>query len=248
MSWPVPIENHDAECRQSLATRGAIRIGARPVSYTHLDVYKRQAYNSVLNERRRMLHGRIGPVLESIYAESLDDHVAELVHHYARSGNPRKAVSYCLRAVHQCGVRGSRAEAVAQFETGLEQLQKLPDDDQRAELELDLRNTAFAALFQIEGYASIEMERSYERALVLCRRPGIDSKKRWAALTGFYQVLITRCLLYTSDQSRRADAGSRANRLGGGDRCDPQDVRGIFRLQVARPDQGQRRERAGQGV
>jgi predicted ATPase/class 3 adenylate cyclase len=150
------------------------------------------AYNSVLNERRRMLHGRIGPVLESIYAESLDDHVAELVHHYARSGNPRKAVSYCLRAVHQCGVRGSRAEAVAQFETGLEQLQKLPDDDQRAELELDLRNTAFAALFQIEGYASIEMERSYERALVLCRRPGIDSKKRWAALTGFYQVLITR--------------------------------------------------------
>ena len=57
------------------------------------------AYNSVLNERRRVLHGRIGAALESIYAESLDDHVAELAHHYARSGNPGKAVKYCLRAV-----------------------------------------------------------------------------------------------------------------------------------------------------
>ena len=37
-------------------------------------------------------------------------------------------------------IAGRYAEAVAQFETGLEQLQKLPDDDQRAELELDLRN------------------------------------------------------------------------------------------------------------
>ena len=54
------------------------------------------AYNSVLNERRRLLHERVGAALESIYAESLDDHVAELAHHYARSGNPGKALEYCL--------------------------------------------------------------------------------------------------------------------------------------------------------
>jgi len=45
----------------------------------------------------------------------------------------------------------SQAEAVAQFETGLEQLQKLPDDDQRAELELDLRNAAFQPLIDTKG-------------------------------------------------------------------------------------------------
>src|SRR4029077_10612980 len=38
------------------------------------------AYNSVLNERRRLLHERIGAALESTYAESLDDHLAELAH------------------------------------------------------------------------------------------------------------------------------------------------------------------------
>ena len=150
------------------------------------------AYNSVLSERRRMLHGRIGPALESMYADNLNDHVAELAHHFARSGNPRKAVEYCMRAVRQCGARGARAEALAQFETGLEQLQKLPDDDPRAELELELRNAAFDALFVIEGSASLEMEQSVARALELCRRPGINSEKRLGALNGFYQVLIIR--------------------------------------------------------
>jgi len=150
------------------------------------------AYQSVLNERRRMLHGRIGPALESMYAANLDEHVAELAHHYARSANPRKAVEYCMRAVGQCAVRGARAEALAQFETGLEQLGKLPNDDQRAELELDLRNAAYGALFVIEGYGSLEMEQSSARALELCRLPGISSEKRLAALTSFFNFQLTR--------------------------------------------------------
>ena len=150
------------------------------------------AYNSVLNERRRVLHGQVGAALESIYAESLEGHVAELAHHYTRSGNPGKAVKYCLRAVRQCAARGSDAEAVAQFENGLELLQKLPDDDRRAEMELDLRNAATGALFMIKGSASHEMEQSSARAMELCRRPGINWKKTWAALVGVSLVHLNR--------------------------------------------------------
>jgi tetratricopeptide (TPR) repeat protein len=150
------------------------------------------AYKSVLNERRRVLHERIGAALESIYTASLDDHVAELAHHYARSGNPGKGVEYCLRAVKQCVDRGSFAEAVAQFETGLEQLQKLPDDDPRAELELDLRNAAFPALWNIKGWASPEAEQSSARGMELCQRPGINWEKSWLALLGIFLVHQTR--------------------------------------------------------
>jgi len=150
------------------------------------------AYHSVLNERRRLLHERIGAALESIYAESLDDHVAELAHHYARSGNPGKAVEYSLRAVQQCVARGSFAEAVAQFESGLELLQKLPDDDRRAALELDLRNAAGDALMALKGYASPEAEQSSARAMELCRRPGLDWQKTWSALRGVYLVHLGR--------------------------------------------------------
>ncbi len=150
------------------------------------------AYNSVLNERRRVLHERIGAALESIYADSLDDHVAELAHHYARSGNPRKAVDYCLRAVQQCADRGSYAEAVAQFETGLELLLELPDDDRRAELELELRNAAGMALATIRGWGSLEYEQFSVRAMELCQRPGIDWEKTWSALNGIFLVHLAR--------------------------------------------------------
>ncbi len=146
------------------------------------------AYHSVLNERRRVLHERIGAALESTYAESLEDHLAELAHHYARSGNPRKGVKYCLRAVEQCVARGSNPQAVAHFETGLELLQKLPDDDRRAELELDLRNAAFGALGDSKGFASLEAEQSYARALELCQRPTINWEKTWWALFGIFFV------------------------------------------------------------
>ena len=146
------------------------------------------AYHSVLNERRRLLHERIGAALESTYAESLDDHVTELAHHYARSGNPAKAVKYCLRAVHQCADLGSNAEAVAQFESGLEQLHKLPDDDRRAELELDLRNAVGGPLGDSKGYASLEAEQSIARAMELCQRPGINWEKTWVALYGIFFV------------------------------------------------------------
>ncbi|HLM79740.1 MAG TPA: adenylate/guanylate cyclase domain-containing protein [Terriglobales bacterium] len=146
------------------------------------------AYNSVLNERRRLLHERIGSRLESVYRDNLGDHLAALTYHYARSGNHEKAVGYCLLAIEQSQERGSVAEAVALFETGLDLLQKLPDDDSRADRELDLRIAAYSALGDIKGLASPEVERSTERAIALCQRPGVNWEKSWWALFGIYFV------------------------------------------------------------
>jgi uncharacterized protein (DUF924 family)/class 3 adenylate cyclase len=159
------------------------------IEYTFKHALTHQvAYHSVLNERRRYLHGRIGAALESTYAERLDDHVVELAHHYARSGDRAKALRYCLLALRQCADRGSTAEALAHFESGLEQLQGLPDDDQRAELELDLRNAAFSSLGNSKGYGSPEVESSTARAMELCERPGINWVKVWTALYGIFFV------------------------------------------------------------
>jgi tetratricopeptide (TPR) repeat protein len=150
------------------------------------------AYNSVLMERRKQLHERVGAALESIYAESLDDHVAELAHQYARGCNPDKAVEYCQRAMWRFQYLGSIAEALAQFESGLELLQKLPDDNHRAELELDLRNSALGTVGDSKGVASPEVEQSYVRAMELSQRPGINWEKAWWALYGVLFVHLTR--------------------------------------------------------
>jgi class 3 adenylate cyclase/uncharacterized protein YcbX len=59
------------------------------------------AYNSVLLERRKILHERIGGALEALYAGSIDEHLAELAHHYGRSANLDAAVEYLTRAGKQ---------------------------------------------------------------------------------------------------------------------------------------------------
>ena len=56
------------------------------------------AYNSVLMERRRLLHERTGEAIEALFKDRIDDHLAELAHHYSRSANTRKAVEYLFRA------------------------------------------------------------------------------------------------------------------------------------------------------
>src|SRR6202030_65659 len=49
------------------------------------------AYNSLLAERRKLLHERAGAALETMFAEQLEDHLSELAHHYGRSDNVPKA-------------------------------------------------------------------------------------------------------------------------------------------------------------
>jgi len=150
--------------------------------------------------RRQRLHLEVADAIEqtcaapaeSKYRGSLDDHVAELAHHYARGGNPDKAVKYCVRAVLRFADLGSNAEAIAQFESGLELLLELPDDDRRAKLELDLRNAAGGALGDSKGFASLEAEQSYTRAMVLSRRPGIKWERTWDAVYGVLFVHLTR--------------------------------------------------------
>ena len=150
------------------------------------------AYGSLLNDRRRMLHEQVGDALEATYPQDIQRHLPELVHHYSRSNNSPKALLYCQQVIAQCIERGSNAEAVAYFESGLDLLRHLPDDNLRTNIELDLRNQTFSALMTIHGWASREVDESNERARELCERLGFDSDKAWNALVGIFFVHATR--------------------------------------------------------
>jgi DNA-binding winged helix-turn-helix (wHTH) protein/class 3 adenylate cyclase len=52
------------------------------------------AYGSLLQERRRVLHGRAAQAIEELCAERLPEHYYVLAHHDRHSGNTAKAVDY----------------------------------------------------------------------------------------------------------------------------------------------------------
>ena len=64
------------------------------------------AYNSLLVERRKLLHERAGQALESMFAGQLEDHLDELAHHYSRSENSaRRSNTWSGRASRRCSAQ-----------------------------------------------------------------------------------------------------------------------------------------------
>src|SRR5271167_4235429 len=126
------------------------------------------AYNSVLMERRRLLHERTGEAIEALFKERIDDHLAELAHHYSRTANTRKAVEYLSRAGSQAAARSAHSEAVTRLSSALEFLKHLPDDAERARQELSVLLVLGHSLGTVKGWSAAESEPVYARARELC--------------------------------------------------------------------------------
>jgi tetratricopeptide (TPR) repeat protein len=148
------------------------------------------AYNSLLIERRKMLHGRAGAAIEALYADRLDDYLSELARHYRRSVNLEKALEYLGRAGQQAIQRSSHAEAIELFTSALELLQSLPGAPQRLEQELALRLGLWAALSPVKGWTAPEVGEVLARTRELCRQIGETPhlfRALWG-LGGYYMV------------------------------------------------------------
>ena len=149
------------------------------------------AYNSLLVERRKLLHERAGVALESMFAEQLDDHLDELAHHYSRSDNVDKAVEYLGRAGQQALQRSAYADAISSLSAAIDLLQKLPDSPERIQRELLLQLAIGPALIAVKGCAAPEVERAYTRARELCERLG-DPPELFPALFGLWVMHLLR--------------------------------------------------------
>jgi class 3 adenylate cyclase/tetratricopeptide (TPR) repeat protein len=130
------------------------------------------AYNSVLMERRRQLHERTAAALEALYKTSVEEHLAELAHHYIRSDNVEKAVEYLERAGQQALQRSAIAEAQAQLQQGLEWIKKLAESPERDSRELELASTLAQVLLITKGFTAPETRAAAERARELAEKGG----------------------------------------------------------------------------
>ena len=145
------------------------------------------AYKSVLIERRRQLHERTAAALESLYARSIEEHLAELAHHYGRSANPGKAVEYLTRAGQQALSRSAFTEAQALLQQGLEWIKKLAESPERDVRELELARTLAQVLMVTRGFSAPETRAAAERARELAEKGGNSGRTRSTSIRYFPQ-------------------------------------------------------------
>ena len=141
------------------------------------------AYNSLLHERRKIIHERAAQAIEEIYRHKLDDHYSELAHHYSRSGNTQKAVDYLQLAGQQAVQRSANDRSDQSPHRCLRIPQDIARHAERAQQELALRVTLGAPLQATRSFASPEVKATYTRARELCQQVG-ETRQFFSVLWG----------------------------------------------------------------
>ena len=78
------------------------------------------AYNSLLRQRRKELHGIIARAIEELYAERLAEQYEVLAYHFAKAEDTGKALEYLVKAAQKAAHAFANREAVALYEQALE--------------------------------------------------------------------------------------------------------------------------------
>jgi len=130
------------------------------------------AYDSVLMQRRRTIHERTASALEEMFGATLNDHLAELAHHYGRSANSLKAIEYLRRAAEQAAIRSAYSDAIGYAREALRVIATMPESRERDQSELKIQMMLGPLIVSTQGLSSPEIPVTIGRAQELCRRAG----------------------------------------------------------------------------
>jgi tetratricopeptide (TPR) repeat protein len=163
------------------------------------------AYDSLLLERRRTLHGRIVMAIEGLYADRLAEQVERLVHHAWQGEMWEKAVTYLRQAGAKAIASSANREAVAHFERALVGLQHLPQSRTTMEQAIDVRCDLRLVLMPLD---------QRERSLAILREAEalahtLDDQRRM----GRVFVMIAHCLRGMGNLKHAIESGRRALNL-----------------------------------
>jgi class 3 adenylate cyclase/tetratricopeptide (TPR) repeat protein len=84
-------------------------------------------YRGLLKSERKRIHGRIGRIIEELFAERLSEFYESLAYHFHRSGQQAKAVTYLVKAGQKSTRRYALEEAHRYFEDAFHLLQQNHD-------------------------------------------------------------------------------------------------------------------------
>ena len=104
-------------------------------------------YGTILEDRRRHLHGQVARCIETLFATRLEEFFPVLAYHYAQSEQWDRAQNYLLKAGNQAGRVAADAEALSHYESALVASTRSThglDRLERADLEVRMGEALFA--------------------------------------------------------------------------------------------------------
>jgi predicted ATPase len=131
------------------------------------------AYGSLLRGQRQQLHGRIADVLAQHFPATVETEPEVIAHHYREAGRADAASTHFERAGDRAAARSAYVEATAHFRAAIEETDRLPQGDERANRALTLLLKLGPAIAVTIGEGGPpELEAVYRRARDLGREVG----------------------------------------------------------------------------
>jgi len=125
------------------------------------------AYSSLLIQKRKELHERVGSAVEELYSDRLEEFFEVLAHHFIRTDNMEKAFYYSTMAGKKAKEVFANEEALNYFREALKCLDEMPRSEVNEQRKIDI-------LFEMENiYDAIgkreEEKEALERIIALSR-------------------------------------------------------------------------------
>ena len=143
------------------------------------------AYESLLKQRRREIHGRIAQAIEELYTDRLEQHYELLAHHWELSDSPDQSIDYLVLAGEKSNKSLSARSAVDFLTRALNQIEK---SDRASDLNLMLRiREGRAGPLHTMGKIE-ESFQDFKEAIRLAREVG-DQQGALRCLTGISSLI-----------------------------------------------------------
>jgi DNA-binding CsgD family transcriptional regulator/tetratricopeptide (TPR) repeat protein len=159
--------------KQLVAAQLIVEETAEAFAFRHA-LTREAVYATLLRRERQVHHRSIAEILERQYHDQLDQHAADLAHHYFQAGEWQKVVTYAQRAGDRARAMFAPREATALYGHALEAAEHLGQTPS-AEL-LRARGQAFETLGEIERARA-----DYSQALLLAQHSQ-DRRAEWQSL------------------------------------------------------------------
>jgi predicted ATPase len=157
------------------------------------------AYHSLLKSRRQQLHQRVAQVLVEQFPQTIETQPELVAHHYTEANLVEQAIPYWQKAGQRASQLSAHAEAIAHLTTGLELLKLLPATPERTQQELRLQIALGTPLMATKGSGALDVKRTYDRALELCRQVG-ETPRLFSVLGGLCAYYGEQAELQTAQE------------------------------------------------
>ncbi|MFV1858059.1 MAG: adenylate/guanylate cyclase domain-containing protein [Anaerolineales bacterium] len=113
------LDEHLSQLQRADLVRQLARIPELEYIFKHT-LTQEAAYNSLLLERRKEFHRRVGEAIEKIYKEQVDEFTGHLAHHWELAGDSANAIKYLIRAGERARGLHAHQEALGYFDRAIE--------------------------------------------------------------------------------------------------------------------------------